>query len=305
LGREGEARTVLDEATNQWPTNPLLGMDRAHFAASTAHYSDAHELARRLHQGFTLPFALRAEAAFDAVQGRLNEAIEHLHELETDRLQQALLAPAFEAAAATGRLRLIAGDTAEAITQVEKFLALNSLETMQAAERPYLSLALFFANARSAGRARQLLAGYDAQVPDNLKGADRWMRHRVRAAVLMAVDSPASALAELQKARHSDRIWSESFDNLLFTIDQRPELALVYERLGQPDSAIAIYERYLSARVLYRAEMDAFYLASALKRLGSLYEQQNQPALAARSYDRLTELWRHADPDLKARWGFQ
>jgi tetratricopeptide (TPR) repeat protein len=303
LNREREARAVLDEAIAQWPTNPGLRMDRVHFAGINTQYRKAHELARQLHQGYTLPFALRAEAAFDAVQGRMEAALEHLGELETDRRKQGLLAPAFEAATAAGRLRLVAGDTAGAVVQVEKFLKRNPLAKLQPNERPYLTLALFFANAHRPAHARQLMSDYDSAVHDELKGPDRWMQHRVRAALLMAVDSPTLALDELRKARQTDRIWGESFDNLLFTIDQRPELALVYERLGQPNRAIAIYERYLNARILYRAEMDAFYLATTLKRLADLYEQQKQPALAARARARLHDLWRDADPELKARWG--
>jgi tetratricopeptide (TPR) repeat protein len=302
FGKDSEARTVLNEAIDQWPTNPWLVLDRAHFVADTGNYADAHEVARRIHGGFNLPFALRAESAFDAVQGRFREAGTHLHELETDRLKQGLPVPALEARVAHARLRLLAGDTAKAIEHVEQFLAYYPLTQLQPAERPYLTLALFFASTRSPQRARQLLAEYETLVSNDFKGPDKWMQQRVRAALFMAVDSPALALNELRNASASDRIWSESFDNLLFSVDQRPELARVYEQLGHADSAVAVYERYLSARVLYRAEMDAFYLADSLRRLGKLYEQQGQHARAADAYARLARLWLNADAELKSAW---
>jgi tetratricopeptide (TPR) repeat protein len=303
LGRGRDAREVLEQASVQWPTNPWLGMDRAHFLARAGKYREAHEAVRRLHQGFTLSFALRAEAVFDAVEGRLKEANGHLRDLRTDRLRHGMLAPALEVTAAIGGLRLVAGDTMGAVKEVEAFLARHSFDAIDAAERPYLSLALFFADAREPERARQLLADYDTLVDAGFKGPDRWMQHRVRASLFMAIDSPLRALNELRDARNADRIWSQWLDNPLVTVDQRPELARVYERLGQADSAIAVYARYLDAAVLYRAEMDAFHQPFALQRLAMLYEKRNQPLVAARYRRQLAELWRGADSELKATWG--
>jgi tetratricopeptide (TPR) repeat protein len=299
LDRENEAREVLRAAVDQWPTNPFLRMDQAHFLATAGRYRAAHDdVERRLHHGFTLPFALRAEAVFDAVEGRVDESIEHLRRLQEYQLEADLLAPALEVSAAIGRLKVVAGDAPGARREVEDFLARHPLSSLDAAERPYLSLALFFANAGDPHRARRLMADYDGLVPGRFKRPDRWMQHRVRAAVLMAVDSPAAALGELQQAQSSDRIWSEWLDNAFFTMDQRPELARVYDRMGQPDSAIAVYERYVNARILYRAEMDAFHLAPALLRLAELHEEGNRAADAAAYYDRLSSLWKNADAQL-------
>jgi tetratricopeptide (TPR) repeat protein len=305
LNKEGKAREILDAALELWPTNPFLGMDRAHFAARKGRYRDAHESVRSLRNGYTMPFALRAEAIFDAVEGRLSESMAHLRELRDERLRKGLLAPALEINAAIGRLRLVARDTAGAIDQVSDFLDRYPFQSLPPEERPYLVYALFFADAGYARHARHLLADYDSLVPDHFKGPDRWMQHRVRASLFMATDSPALALAELHAARNADRLWSEWPDNRFFTIDQRPELANVYERLGQPDSAITVFERYLDAPVLYRAEMDAFHIAHVLTRLEALYAQRNQPRLAARYWRRLTDLWHNADPELKERWGLR
>ncbi|MGH7504382.1 MAG: hypothetical protein ACRELX_01970, partial [Longimicrobiales bacterium] len=236
---------------------------------------------------------------FDAVEGKLGEGTAHLDELRAVLHDEGLLAPALEVTIAIGRLRFVAGDTADGVRQVEEYLARHPLESLPAGERPYLSLALFFADARQPEDARRLLADYDSLVPLMLKGPDRWMLHRVRAALYMAVDRPRLALGELLEARNADRIWNEWFAPLLFAVDARPELARVYDHLNEPDSAIAVSERYLAARVLHRTEMDAFHVADVRHRLAILYDQKMQAERAAHHRHALATLWRDADPELR------
>lgn len=64
-------------------------------------------------------------------------------------------------------------------------------------------------------------------------------------------------------------------------VDSRPELARAWEAAGEPDSAIAVYERYVGARALFRAELDAFELARAYDRLAALHERRNNHNSAA------------------------
>lgn len=302
LGRDDDAKVVLGEAVAQWPTNPWLRLDEAHFLARAGDYRSAHGAVRRLRSGHNHPFALRAEAVFDAVRGRLEEASQHLRELRDDRLRRGMLAPALEAAAALGRQQLLAGDTVAARREVEDVLDAHPLEAIPSAERPYLSLALFFADTRDARRARQMLADYDTRVDSAFKGPDRWMSGRARAALLLAVDSAALALETMERSALADRIWSDWLDNVLFTPPQRPELARAYDRLGLVDSAIVVYTRYLDARVLYRADMDAFHLAPTLSRLAELHAQKGEPQAAAAYRALLKHVWRDADAPLKTAW---
>jgi tetratricopeptide (TPR) repeat protein len=81
--------------------------------------------------------------------------------------------------------------------------------------------------------------------------------------------------------------------------DAFPELARVYDRLGMRDSAVAVYERYLAVRDLYRTHMDALELGDALVGLAELREAAGERARAADHYRRLAELWRDADPELR------
>jgi tetratricopeptide (TPR) repeat protein len=78
-----------------------------------------------------------------------------------------------------------------------------------------------------------------------------------------------------------------------------PDLARAYEVAGKPDSAIATYERYLDTPWQSRFEPDDIELGSAMKRLGELYQQQNDKAKAAEQYTALLRLWRSADAELE------
>ena len=302
LGRDDEARIVLDRASNQWPTNPFLGMDRAHYLARDGNLRGAHDLAAQMERSYTTPFALRAQAVFDAAGGRVGEAIDHLEMLRAEHVAADMLAPAIEVATAIGRLHLVAGDTAAGIAQLERFLARYPADSLPAAERPYLTLALFFADAHATQRARELLHAYQTHVPERYRGPDRWMQLRTRAALLMSLDSAHAALAVLREAGAADRIWSHWLDNLLFAPDARPELARAYDRLGQADSAIAVYERYLDTRILYRSEMDAFHLAHTLHRLSVLHAQRGNRDRAAHYRSRLDAWLGDADGAMKRVW---
>ena len=78
-----------------------------------------------------------------------------------------------------------------------------------------------------------------------------------------------------------------------------PRFARAWEALGQTDSAIATYERYISTPSTGRVYADAFELANAYVRLGELYEQRGDRDNAVRYYNELIELWREADPELR------
>jgi tetratricopeptide (TPR) repeat protein len=94
---------------------------------------------------------------------------------------------------------------------------------------------------------------------------------------------------------------NEWFEDPLLPLDARPELARAFEHLGQADSAIAVYERYLDARALFRAEIDAFELAITYERLAALYEQRGDRVRAAGFHRALARLWHSADAPLRHR----
>jgi tetratricopeptide (TPR) repeat protein len=77
------------------------------------------------------------------------------------------------------------------------------------------------------------------------------------------------------------------------------ERALIWDRAGNPDSAIAEYEKYLVLPDADRVWSDVFYRPTALRRLGQLYDDKDDREQALRFYGRFVDLWREADPELR------
>ena len=78
-----------------------------------------------------------------------------------------------------------------------------------------------------------------------------------------------------------------------------PQLAQAYDLGGKPDSAIAVFERYVQNRQLNRLGTDATFLGPSLKRLGELYDAKGDRDNAAKQYARFVDLWKGADPELQ------
>jgi tetratricopeptide (TPR) repeat protein len=78
-----------------------------------------------------------------------------------------------------------------------------------------------------------------------------------------------------------------------------PMLARAYDLAGAPDSAIVIYERYLTTPYLDRWEPDGTFLPVVHKRLGELYDAKGQRDKALEQYRAFIGLWKDADPELQ------
>ena len=79
-----------------------------------------------------------------------------------------------------------------------------------------------------------------------------------------------------------------------------PTLAEAYQKNNQPDSAIAVLNRYLVKSTPARINITGIrYNAWSLQRLGDLHEARGEYALALDAYERFVELWKNADPELQ------
>jgi tetratricopeptide (TPR) repeat protein len=78
-----------------------------------------------------------------------------------------------------------------------------------------------------------------------------------------------------------------------------PQLAAAYDRLGQPDSARAVYQRYVDTPAAFPWSTDRGHLAAAYKRLGELYEARNDRKQAVKYYEKFVDLWKDADAELQ------
>jgi tetratricopeptide (TPR) repeat protein len=167
-------------------------------------------------------------------------------------------------------------------------LARVPLDRMEESERPYDEIARLYADAGQPARARTLMTQAARTRVGRQRGLDpnrRW----TLGTIAMAEGQPWQGEIEILQAAEAHTC----------PICALPDLARAYEVAGKPDSAIATYERYLQSPWQSRVETDEADLGFAMKRLGELYQQQNDRAKAAAQYSALLKLWRGADAELE------
>ncbi|HEU5259783.1 MAG TPA: protein kinase [Gemmatimonadales bacterium] len=177
---------------------------------------------------------------------------------------------------------------AAGLRKVEQALRRHPLASLPAEDRPYLGLAWFYAEAGRPDRGRQLLAEYAASVPEAARRSQAF-RHGAAAAV-------AFAEGRVQDAISAYRAWYDE-DNC--AVCGLFELGRAYERSGERDSALVVYERAISTPGLFRMLEEASTLGPTYKRLGELYEERGELDKARDYYGRFLDLCKDADPELQ------
>jgi len=172
--------------------------------------------------------------------------------------------------------------------EVEEALRRHPLATIPAEDRSYLGLAWLYADAGHPDRARQLLAEYEAAVPE---GVRRGQPFRYGAAAQIAF-----AEGRIQDAIRDYRRW---YDEDGCSVCGLFLLGRAYERAGERDSALAVYERAVTTPGYLRAFEEDATLGPTYRRLGELYEERGQLDKACDYYGRFLDLWKDADPELQ------
>jgi len=177
---------------------------------------------------------------------------------------------------------------------VDAAVARYPLSSIDVLERPYLTLALFYAAADEPDRARTLLKAFEGDVEPALRRINEPMRRWTWGHVALGERRFAEAIAAFQA-------YLPSPSNCLPC--GQAALALAYDRAGQADSAIAAYEQYVDNPGSRLGDLsfldDATQFAPALRRLGELHQARGDHARAAGYYARFVALWAHADPELR------
>jgi tetratricopeptide (TPR) repeat protein len=243
--------------------------------------------------------AERSRAAFllsrlAAVRGRLAEArrFDRLGAETTadpsDRLGTSLEEAAVEASLGVGR--------DEALARAERIASSSEFTGLPAIARPYDELALVYANAGRRDRARAVVDEQKRAIAAAGPAGERFassLLHR------MLADAVEGTLL-LNEKRYGDA--EASFTRAhaaLGGVNWLPQIGMALDRAGKSDSALAVYEHYLSSTWLYRIRADAYDLAHVLRRAGEMYEAKGDRARAIERYERFVSLWRDADPLLQ------
>src|SRR5438445_162523 len=223
------------------------------------------------------------------VRGKLAEAESHAHRAMTLSEQRRLPGAYIGGAVGLAMIDVLYRKAPEAgRRRVEDALRRYPLASIPAADRPYLSLAWLYAEAGRPDRARQLLAEFEAAVPEVLRRGQPF-RHAAAAAVAFAGGKVQDAIKEY-------RAWYEEDSCAVCGLF---ELGRAYERAGERDSALAVYERAITTPGLFRLLEESATLGPTYKHLGELYEERGQLDKAREYYGRFVDLWKNADPELQ------
>jgi tetratricopeptide (TPR) repeat protein len=151
------------------------------------------------------------------------------------------------------------------------------------------SLAIALARAGDVATARRLMASADVDAPPALAGYDRRFNlERARGVVALADGRTDEAVRRLQSAAQG-----------VCDVCALPDLGRAYEKAGQPDSALAVYQRYADSSSFNRDQVDGLALAPTLRRLGELFENKGDARKAVEYYEQFVALYKNADPALQ------
>jgi len=156
-------------------------------------------------------------------------------------------------------------------------------------ERDYVSVISLYSILGNPEKASQVLSEFrrDADsvtirmMRPTLAPADGWIE--------LARGKPASLIAALNQFRESQGCGSCTLAPLGF----------VYDRMGQTDSAVTIWQRFLDDPDDFRLDDDAKYRPAVLRRLGEIYEQRGDRSKALDYYGQFVTLWKSPNPELQ------
>ena len=167
-------------------------------------------------------------------------------------------------------------------------------------DRPYLFSAALLARAGNAAKAHAMISRYRAEMTDSSLGrAQDAELHAALGEIALADRKPLDALAEFRRA-------DIGYDGLP-TNECAPclpfNLARAFDAAGKSDSAVVMFERYLSTPYWSKtdAEMDPVRLPAVHERLGQLYESLGNSDKAVEHLRAFIELWKNADTELQPR----
>jgi serine/threonine-protein kinase len=246
-----------------------------------------------------LPGSFRAGIA--AVQGRAASARD-LHVAAVAILAHTVTpVPPLSDTIAFGILDIILGNPQRAVRRLDAALDRGLLREGAPADRPYLRVAMLYAQAGRADRARRILLLRAKELVDtSVIRQEIPDAYRVRGNIALAERRGRDAVADFWRSDSLPDGPSSACLRCTYVL-----LARGYDVAGQNDSTIVYLERYLRTPDSWAATSlfapDPLYLAWAHERLGQLYEANGNSAKAVAHDRAFIELWKNADSELQPR----
>jgi tetratricopeptide (TPR) repeat protein len=296
LGRLDSADATLRILQTRAPNDPHTGLIQASFIAARGDYDSARAIVRRMQAARPESPNLQTStnttlASLALAEGRLAQADEYLQAAQQSSEAEGLPERALVFALARAGIDLwYRGQPERARQRIDAALQQTPLSRFDPADRPYLPLALLYAEAGRPERARGFLAEHDRLVPEGLRRLQSVERHAAAGSIALAERRRQEAIDEFRQQDQGDCV-----------ICALGSLGRAYDDAGQADSAVAVYERYVGTPYAFRVYPDAIWLARTYYRLGELYEARGNRAKAAENYAKFVRLWKNADPELRPK----
>jgi tetratricopeptide (TPR) repeat protein len=295
LGKLDSADATFDRCIQQFPRNVQCPGYRAVFQWVRGRYDSMGVQLARLESKVTEPSVRSQVVGYESdlarLHGRIREGKRQI-DRSLDFAVQAgmhggvLYKAMYEALDAAWYY----GDSTRALRLIDEALARDPIGRLAMSEAPYTAIVELYAIAGRPDRARSTMAEWDARRRTAPSISDTSHAHEMRGYIALSTQRYAEAQAELRAA-----------DSTGCPICNAAMLARAYDLDGKPDSAIAVYERYLSTPVLERTGVDGTFLPAVHKRLGELYEAKGQRDKALAHYRTFLDLWKDADPELQPK----
>ena len=296
LGDLAGADSAVAVAASMFPNDPSVAEKQAQLHFARGEFDRAVSVIDSLREATQSPYWRLGRAPvillfLDVLMGRTRSADRRMEEftVAAERLGTQGLYLSFACSKAQHDV-YVRGRSAEALelldASVDRFL-----DSLAPEDRFYFQLAQAYAVAGNVDRGRELLA-------EGEQVLDPWFFEQVRGDY-----HSARGYIALAEGRSSDAVNEfELMDaELGCTICPLHGMGTAYRLANEPDSAIAVFERYVNTPRSTGIIHDAVWLASVYVHLAELYEEREDSARAADYYNRLLELWLSADPELQPR----
>jgi len=292
-GRYADARATIQRLATSIPTSPAIEWGSIWLAFSERDFASVERLSEvflaQSHSASLNQYVASIDGAAAATQGRpavFERRVQAADVFNEARgAQGAVVANAVWVAWGDLRYR---NRPAEGLNRIAQALVKHPLASLPPTDRPYALLAWYYAAAGQPAEADRLLAEYARTVPAGVRRADN-VQYAARGAIAVAQGRPQEAVS----------LFRASWDSSGCTVCGLFELASTYDQLKQPDSALAVYRRYVDSPGLDRFADDAINLAPTYRRLGDLYAERGDRTNAALYYNKLLDLWKNADSELQ------
>ena len=300
-GRYADAERTLAERARRFPPQQDAEIISATVEMMRGDFDAAQTRTLRLLADAGTDAAERLEplkmlGTFALIRGQLTQSDSDFHSVEVIQAGEGSGGGYLEAAVALAFCDIwYRHDRARGLALLDSAVARYPLASLEPLDRNYATLAYIYALGGRPARARELLADVRAneRVPGTTRGGfglrDEGTYLRALGATEIAEGKPAQAVATLRQSV-----------NLYFCPTcTLPDLARALELSGQPDSAIAVYQRYVTTPWSEWQNALGEFRVTSYERLGELNEARGDTAKALAAYDKVATLWADADAELQ------